>query len=181
MLNREIWHPNTHLPVEKQPQVNTWKQLYISNAKWAGNINKTKQKLALNLWCHGKEMTVWNTEVALQYDNFIISPPSQQKLLILSIPPFAGKWWSMIICQITGMNWTIIFKETPVSLFKKEKEKYLMLIIEKSIFQGGVANMFFQLQKFLQSYLFSQWQIKYVRLVQVLFFFLLFIRAVLEY
>lgn len=34
-----------------------------------------------------------------------------------------------------------------------------MLIMEKSIFQEGVANIFFQLWKFLQKYLFAQRQI----------------------
>lgn len=31
-----------------------------------------------------------------------------------------------------------------------------MLMMEKSIFQEGVANIFFQLWKFLQKYLFAQ-------------------------
>lgn len=34
-----------------------------------------------------------------------------------------------------------------------------MLIMEKSIFQEGVANIFFQLWKFLQKYFFAQRQI----------------------
>lgn len=121
-------------------------------------------------------MTVWNTEVTLQYYHFIISAlfnrsfSYYQFYLLLAN---AEVWWSV---KSQVVHWTIIFKNTSVPLLlKKKEEKYLMLTIEKSIFQGGVPNMFFQLWDFLQSYLFSQWQIKYVRLEKVFFFFFFFL------
>lgn len=189
MLNGEIQHPNTHLPVEKQPQVNTWKLLYISNAKWAGNINKTKQKISL------KPMMTWQRNDSMKHRSsssvlsffYICTFSFQQRLFILSILLLANDEveWSV---KSQVVHWTII-KKTTLSLKKKKKEKIFTVDNKKKIFQRRVGNIFFLLQKFLQSYLFLQWQIKYVGLVQVLFFFFFFllptsppfIRAVLEY